>query len=103
MTDEEFMDAVFGVSPAMRYVAVARGQRVTMRERQGLSAGSAAESDRYEELLVNPALLVLTRQRGDIDYGGLRFLLVRFDLKRPLRCRRPRLGWDAAAVGHRPC
>jgi hypothetical protein len=36
------------------------------------------ESDRYEELLVNPALLVLTRQRGDIDCGGLEYVLVRY-------------------------
>jgi hypothetical protein len=34
------------------------------------------ESDRYEELLVNPALLVLARQRGNIDCGGLRYLIV---------------------------
>ena len=33
------------------------------------------ESGRYEELLVNPALLVLARQRGNIDCGGQRYLI----------------------------
>ena len=35
-------------------------------------------SDRYEELLVNPALLKLASQRGNIDCGGLDYLLVRY-------------------------
>ena len=35
-----------------------------------------ASPDRYEELLVNPTLLTLAGQRGDIDYGGLRCLVL---------------------------
>jgi hypothetical protein len=34
------------------------------------------QSDRYEELLVNPTLIALSRARGQIDCGGLRFLVV---------------------------
>jgi hypothetical protein len=39
---------------------------------------SASVSDRYEELILNPAVLGLTRERGRIDCGGLEFVLVRY-------------------------
>jgi hypothetical protein len=71
-------DAVFAVSPAIRYVAVGRGQDVQLRERPGLADASSGESDRYEELLVNPTLITLARQRGDIDCGGLDYLVVAY-------------------------
>jgi hypothetical protein len=64
------------LTPQIRYVAVAAGQEVVMRQRDDLDDASAAESDRFEELLVNPTLLTLARQRGEIDCGGLRFLVV---------------------------
>jgi hypothetical protein len=67
---------LFAVTPAIRYVAFAAGQEVSMRQREDLASASAEESDRYEELLVNPTLLKLARQRGEIDCGGLRFLIV---------------------------
>ena len=47
-----------------------------MRQRDDLEGASSSESDRFEELLVNPTLLILARQRGEIDCGGLRFLVV---------------------------
>jgi hypothetical protein len=72
------VDAVFAVSPAIRYVAVGRGQDVQLRERPGLANASSGESDRYEELLVNPTLITLARQRGDIDCGGLDYLVVAY-------------------------
>jgi hypothetical protein len=71
-------EAVFAVSPAVRYVALARGQDVRLQERAGLDGASSSESDRYEELLVNPTLLTLARQRGDIDCGGLDYLVVAY-------------------------
>jgi hypothetical protein len=70
--------SVFAVSPAVRYVALARGQDVHLRERPDLADASSSESDRYEELLVNPTLLTLARQRGDIDCGGLDYLIVAY-------------------------
>lgn len=69
---------LFDIGSQIRYVAVASGQKVTTRQRPGLGAASLGESDRYEELLVNPALLLLTRQRGDIDCGGLDYVIVRY-------------------------
>jgi hypothetical protein len=71
-------DAVFAVSPAIRYVAVGRGQDVQLRERPDLADASSSESDRYEELLVNPTLITLARQRGEIDCGGLDYLIVAY-------------------------
>jgi hypothetical protein len=71
-------DAVFAVSPAIRYVAVGRGQDVELRERPELADASSSESDRYEELLVNPTLITLARQRGEIDCGGLDYLIVAY-------------------------
>lgn len=72
------IDRVFALSPAIRYVAVLRDGVLTSRERASLAGASASESDRYEELLVNPTLLTLARRRGDIDCGGLRFIVVAY-------------------------
>ncbi|MEV4266393.1 hypothetical protein [Kribbella sp. NPDC049584] len=69
-------DEIFALTPAIRYVAHGDGQQVDLRSRPGLDNASADESDRYEELLVNPTLLTLTRQRGEIDCGGLRYLII---------------------------
>ena len=71
-------DDVFAISPDIRYVATAHGQQVQMRSRPDLRNASSSDSDLYEELLVNPALLTLATQRGNIDCGGLRYVLVRY-------------------------
>lgn len=76
--DATLMASIFDLGDHIRYVAVADGLSVVSRERAGLSGASSGVSDRYEELLVNPALLVLTRQRGEIDCEGLHYLIVRY-------------------------
>jgi len=43
-----------------------------------LSGASAAESYRYEELIVNPVVLLLTKQRGEIDCGGTEYVIVKY-------------------------
>jgi hypothetical protein len=73
---DEAIDALLDLTPEIRYVACGSGQDTVMREREGLGDASSSDSDRYEELLVNPTLLTLARQRGEIDCGGLRFLVV---------------------------
>jgi hypothetical protein len=78
MHGEEIIPAVFALGDHVRYVAVANGQEVELRQRPGLADASSSDSDRYEELLVNPVLLLLTRQRGDIDCGGLDYVIVRY-------------------------
>lgn len=78
MSADTLSQTLFAADPAVRYVAIYAGGALSLRTRPGLTNASAAESDRYEELLVNPALLTLARQRGEIDCGGLRYLLVRY-------------------------
>jgi hypothetical protein len=72
----DLYEDVFAISPDIRYVAVAHGQQVQMRSRPDLHNASSSDSDRYEELLVNPTLLTLATQRGNIDCGGLRYLII---------------------------
>ncbi len=74
----ELIDRCLALSPDVRYVAVYIGGILHSRERAGLAGASAAESDRYEELLVNPGVLTLVQQRGDIDCGGLRYVVIRY-------------------------
>lgn len=78
LNSEALIDRIFQMSPHIRYVAVRRNGQLAMRQRDGVDNASEAESDRYEELLVNPTLLTLATQRGDIDCGGLRYVLVRY-------------------------
>jgi len=72
------IDDLLSVSPKVRYVAVYRPGGLRSRERPGLAGASASASDRYEELIVNPTLLKLVQQRGDIDCGGARWVLIRY-------------------------
>ncbi len=69
---------VFNLGSAIRYVPTYARGHLELNQRGGVSGASASESDRYEELLVNPTLLTLLSQRGDIDCGGLRYILVRY-------------------------
>lgn len=73
-----FIERLFDLSPDIRYVAIYRNGALVSSERPGLAHTSASESDRYEELIVNPTLLKLVTQRGDIDCGGAEFVLIRY-------------------------
>ena len=75
---DRLIDSLFALSPKVRYVAVLRGKDLQLRERPALSGASASETDRYEELLVNPAVLTLLRRRGEIDCGGLDHVWIRY-------------------------
>jgi hypothetical protein len=74
----ELAQALFALSPLVRYVALLRGRDLELQERPGLAGASASETDRYEELLVNPAVLTLLRRRGEIDCGGLDHVWIRY-------------------------
>jgi hypothetical protein len=71
-------DKIFALSQSIRYVAIYDNGRLESKSKSGTFGASSSESDRYEELLVNPTLLKLSSQRGNIDCGGLRFILVRY-------------------------
>jgi hypothetical protein len=72
------IDAIFGLSPSVRYVAVYDSGELRSKSKANTAGASDSESDKYEELLVNPTLLKLASQRGNIDCGGLQHLLVRY-------------------------
>lgn len=72
------IDGLFQLDVAIRYVALYLNGTLTSRERSGLPNASASESDKYEELIVNPTLLKLVQQRGNIDCGGLQYVLIRY-------------------------
>src|SRR5271170_8063087 len=76
MNPYDLTNRIFAVSASVRYVAFYRGGELSSQQRSVAGAASASESDRYEELFVNPALLTLARQRGNLDCGGSRFVLV---------------------------
>jgi hypothetical protein len=75
---ESTIDKILAAYANVRYVALYRGGKLASSQRSKVPAASASESDRYEELFVNPALLTLVRQRGNLDCGGARFVLVRY-------------------------
>jgi hypothetical protein len=72
------LEELLALSPEIRYVAANFGGDVRMSSRPDLANPSSTESDLYEDLLVNPALLNLTVNRGAIDCGGLQFLVIRY-------------------------
>ena len=77
-TADALIARCFDLGPAVRYVAVLDDGELSMRQRAGIADASASESDRYEELIVNPTVVTRTRQRGDIDCGGLDWVLIRY-------------------------
>lgn len=73
------IDQLLDISEGVRAAAVYRDGELVSRVRPGVPAPWSGQTDRYEELLVNPALLTLTRQRGVLDRGGVRYLIVRYE------------------------
>ena len=69
---------ILNLSPDVRYVAIYRDGVLESASRPDLTTPSSAESDKYEELLVNPTILKLLTQRGNIDCGGLEYVLIRY-------------------------
>ncbi len=72
------IESIFKLSDSIRYVAVYKNGQLESKSKSITLGASSSESDRYEELLVNPTLLKLASQRGNIDCGGLDYLLVRY-------------------------
>ena len=71
------IDEIFALSNDVRYVAVYRDGHLKTKSKEGTIGASSLESDRYEELLVNPTLITLTTQRGNIDCRGLDYLIIK--------------------------
>ena len=86
---KSLVEKIFAISEDIRYVAVYVDDKLISSERPGIENTSSSESDKYEELIVNPTLLKLVTQRGNIDCGGTEYVIIRygffFELVMPLR------------------
>ena len=71
-------EKVFAISKDIRYVAIYTDDKLILSEQPGIENTSSSESDKYEELIVNPTLLKLVTQRGNIDCGGARYVIIRY-------------------------
>lgn len=69
-------ERVFELSDDIRYVAVYYRGTLRSIARPISDAPGSWDSDKYEEIIVNPTLVTLLRQRGNIDCGGLRHVIV---------------------------
>ncbi len=79
MTDKEKMiNELLEISEYIRYIAVYDNDGLSMKQRGDIAHASSNESDKYEELLVNPTLIKLASQRGNIDCGGLDYFIIRY-------------------------
>lgn len=74
----EVIQEILRSNADIRYAALYTNGKLDTATRQGLQAATTGESDKYEELLVNPVLLQLVKQRGDIDCGGAQFMVIRY-------------------------
>jgi hypothetical protein len=69
---------LFNLEPKIRYVAVNQnGRIVEMEQSHSHPTRNPPETDRMEELIVNPAVLELTSRRGNIDMDGIRYVVIR--------------------------
>ncbi len=75
---ESLKEKIFAISRDIRYVAIYSDDKLISSERPGIENTSSSESDKYEELIVNPTLLKLVTQRGNIDCGGARYVIIRY-------------------------
>jgi len=72
---------LFAADPNVRYVAVNEAGRITeMEQRKEWSSLNATESDRMEELVVNPIVLEAVTRRGNLDLNGVRAVIIRYGL-----------------------
>ena len=76
---ERLSARLFKLEPRIRYVAVNQGGGIVEMEQSPQHPSlNPPESDRIEELIVNPVILELARRRGDIDLDGIRYVVIRY-------------------------
>jgi hypothetical protein len=75
---EKLLNEALEISEHIRYIAVYDNDGLSMKQRSDIDNVSSNESDKYEELLVNPVLIKLASQRGNIDCGGLKYFIIRY-------------------------
>src|SRR5258705_4933658 len=75
---EKLLTEALEISEHIRYIAVYDNDELSIKQRSDIHNVSSNESDKYEELLVNPTLIKLASQRGNIDCGGLEYFIIRY-------------------------
>lgn len=68
---QRLADAIVELSGAISYASASIDGQLVVRTAGDRADASAAESDRYQELFVNPTILDLARRRGEEGCGGL--------------------------------
>src|SRR6267154_5463635 len=70
---------LFRMEPKIRYVAVNQtGRIVEMAQSSSHPSYNSRETDRIEELIVNPVVLELAARRGNLDMEGIRYVVIRY-------------------------
>jgi len=70
---------LFALEPRIRYVAVNQKGRIVEMEQSPLHPTlNPHDTDRIEELIVNPIVLEITARRGNLDMGGVRWVMIRY-------------------------
>jgi len=77
--EEKLSERLFRLEPRIRYVALnQKGQIQEMRQSPRHPSINSPESDRIEELIVNPIVLEIAARRGKIDMDGIRHVVIRY-------------------------
>ncbi len=70
---------LFDLDANIRYVAVNQNERIIeMEQNPKRPSLNPTETDRMEELIVNPIILELVRRRGNLDMQGIRHVIIRY-------------------------
>ena len=75
---EALKNQIFSISGDIRYAAIYADDKLISGEKPSIKNPSSPESDKYEELIVNPTLLKLVIQRGNIDCGGVEYVIIKY-------------------------
>lgn len=73
---------LFELDSNIRYVAVnQRGRIVEMEQNPKWPSYDSPDTDRMEELIVNPVVVELAKRRGALDLDGIRYMVIRYGLQ----------------------
>jgi hypothetical protein len=80
VTDQQKLsERLFRLDRRIRYVALNQnGQIEEMRQSVLHPSLNPGETDRIEELIVNPIVLEIAARRGNLDMGGIRYVVIRY-------------------------
>jgi hypothetical protein len=77
--EEKLSERLFCLDPRIRYVALNQKSEIKeMQQSPRHPSYNPAESDRIEELIVNPIVLEITARRGNLDMDGIRYVVIRY-------------------------